>query len=137
MRPKNGLAKKETEMKKIFGNTVVFVLLYIIIMIPTYILPYMGSNSSMAIGGVSSGHLSVIPFLTHITALALLIVITWFRGSLVDKKWLLIFPILAAVFDFIPVLSSIPLVPTVMHLLAIILGVTGTKPPVTATETSS
>jgi hypothetical protein len=39
--------------------------------------------------------------------------------------WLVIFPILAAVFDLFPGLSAIPLIPTVMHLLAIILGVVG------------
>lgn len=126
-------------MKHIVGNTVVFALLYIVFMIPTYILPYFGSNSSFFITAwASEGHLSEIPqFLMHITALILLMVITWFRGSLIDKKWLLIFPILAAVFDFIPGLSSIPLVPTIMHLLAIILGVSGTKSPVVVTETTS
>ena len=126
-------------MKKIFGNTAVFVLLYIVFMIPTYILPYFGSNSSIAISaGASVGNLSEFPqFWMHVGALILLMVVTWFRGSLVDKKWLLIFPILAAVFDFIPGLSSVPLVPTVMHLLAIILGVVGTKAPVAATQTST
>ena len=37
------------------------------------------------------------------------------------------FPILALGFDLAPGVSSVPLVPTVMHLLAIILGVAGVK----------
>lgn len=123
-------------MQKLIGNTVVFVLLYLVLMIPTYILPYMGSNSLIAAQGVSSGALSAGPFILHLSTMVLLIVITYFRGGIIGKKWLLIFPILAAVFDFIPVLSSIPLVPTVMHLLAIILGVAGAKASVAATETN-
>ena len=61
--------------------------------------------------------------LPHLGSMLVLIAITWFRGNLVDKKWLVVFPILATVFDFVPTLNFIPLVPTVMHLLAIIMGV--------------
>lgn len=109
----------------VLGNTAVFVLVYVVFMIPTYILPYFGSNSSLFISAwVSTGQLLQVPqFLMHVGAFAVLLLITWFRGNIVNKRWLLIFPILALVFDFVPVLSSIPLVPTVMHLLAIILGV--------------
>ena len=53
--------------------------------------------------------------------------LTWLRGGLIDKRWLVIFPILAAFFDLVPGFNWIPLVPTVMHLLAIILAVAGTK----------
>jgi hypothetical protein len=112
------------KLQKILGNTVVFAILYIVLMIPTYLLPYMGSNSSI-LNATSAG---MNPFFwLHLSILIILAVVTWFRGSNIDKKWLLIFPILALVFDLVPGLSSIPLVPTVMHLLAIILGVVGTK----------
>lgn len=49
----------------------------------------------------------------------------WIRGAFVGKVWLVIFPILAMVFDLIPGLSAIPLIPTVINLLAIILVVVG------------
>ena len=62
-------------------------------------------------------------FWLHLGALVTLIVITLFRGILVDKKWLIIFPILATVLDLAPALSVIPFVPTVMHLCVIIIGV--------------
>lgn len=115
-------------MKKIVGNPVFFAVLYIIFMIPTYMLPYMGSNSSLInASGVSSG-IGINPlFWLHLLALAVLIALAWFRGANVAKVWLVIFPILALVFDLVPGLSSIPLVPTVMHLFAIILGVIGTN----------
>lgn len=112
---------------KIIANGPTFVFLYIILMLPTYVLPYLGSNSAgiMAIQSVEidgrSGTL-ILTFL-HLSCLALLIFITFLRAKFVDKLWLTIFPFLAAVFDFVPLLSMIPLVPTIMHILAMILGV--------------
>ena len=73
-------------------------------------------------------------FWLHMGSLLTLFFLCWVRGAYVAKAWLIIFPILAAVFDFMPGLSAIPLVPTVMHLLAIILGVVGAK-AVVSTQT--
>ena len=115
-------------LMKVLGNVAMFVLLYIVFMIPTYVLPYLGSNSSVlnTAGQASGAGMNPLLWL-HLGALIALIVITFFRGTLVDKKWLVIFPILATVFDLVPVLSFIPLVPTVMHLCAIIMGVASQK----------
>src|SRR3546814_9539441 len=111
---------------QILGNAIVFVLGYIIFMLPTYFLPYLGSNSAvLGAGGLAAGYGMSPAFWAHLATLVLLIVLTWFRGTLVDRKWLVIFPILAAVFDLTPGLSLIIIVPTVMHLLAIILGEIG------------
>jgi hypothetical protein len=113
-------------MKKILGNPAIFAALYLVFMVPTYMLPYMGSNSSVLnASGVSAGVGMNPLFWLHLFALAVLIALAWFRGGNVAKVWLVIFPILALVFDLVPGLSSIPLVPTVMHLFAIILGVIG------------
>lgn len=113
---------------QILGNTVVFALLYILFMIPTYILPFFGSNSTglNAIAG-AAGVLSPL-FLLHLGFLAALVLGAWFRGCLVQKRWLTIFPLLAMVFDLVPVLNSIPFVPTLMHLLTIIIGVMSVSP---------
>lgn len=113
-------------IKKALGNAPVFVIAYILFMLPTYFLPYLGSNSAamITIQHAAPVGTNVLMWL-HLAALMVLITVTWFRGSLVEKKWLVIFPILATVFDFVPGLSLIPMVPTVMHLLAIILGVVG------------
>ncbi len=113
---------------KYLGNAVVFVILYILFMLPTYFLPYLGSNSAMGAALGAAADAGINPaFWAHLGSLIILIVIAWFRGTFVGKKWLIIFPILAAVFDLMPGLSLIPLVPTIMHLLAIILGVIGGK----------
>ena len=120
---------------KFLGNAVVFVILYILFMLPTYYLPYLGSNSAIVGAMGAAAGKGVNPaFWPHLISLIVLVVVAWFRGAFVDKKWLIIFPILAAVFDLVPGLSAIPLVPTVMHLLAIILGVVGVKATMAATE---
>lgn len=120
-------------MKALLGHGVVFILLYVVLMIPTYLLPLLGSNSvalnALTMTGAHLGGQSVATginplFWLHLGALALLVAVTWFRGSLIARQWLVIFPILALAFDLIPGLSSVPLVPTVMHLLAMTLGVT-------------
>lgn len=115
-------------IKKALGNAPVFVIAYILFMLPTYYLPYLGSNS-FALQGMSSaagGGLSTL-FWLHLGSMVVLCFLCWIRGQYVGKKWLLVFPVLAIVFDFVPGLSLIPMVPTIMHLLAIILGVVGTS----------
>lgn len=115
---------------KFLGNGVFFVVSYVVLMIPTYMLPYLGSNSSLGYAANAAGAGNVtgtgnvlFGFYIHLAFLIGLIVITWFRGKLVGKQWLVVFPFLAMVFDLVTGLNWIPLVPTVMHLLAIILGV--------------
>ena len=105
-------------LKKALGNEPVFVIAYIVFMLPTYFLPYGGSNSSIlhgmdaAVGGKSLNF----AFWLHMGSMLVLCFLCWVRGAYVAKNWLIIFPILAIVFDFVPGLSAIPLVPTVMHL---------------------
>lgn len=116
---------------KFFGNPVFFVIAYILLMLPTYALAFLGSNS-VVVGAIAGGMTPM--FLLHIALLTILVVVTWFRGSFIDKKWLVIFPIMATVFDMVPGLNLIPLIPTFMHLLAIILGVALTKTTAPTTQ---
>jgi len=120
-------------IKKALGNAPVFVIAYILFMLPTYYLPYVGSNSAVigALGAASGAGVNP-AFWIHFGAMLVLCFLCWVRGAYVDKSWLIVFPILATVFDFVPGLSAIPLIPTVMHLLAIILGVAGAKAVVAA-----
>lgn len=109
------------------GNKVVFAALYIILMIPTYLLPFLGSNSALIWAGAAESGTILPQTVFHLLALLGLIIITWIRGTLIDKKWLVIFPILATVFDFVPGLSLVPLVATAMHLIVIVVGVSQSK----------
>jgi hypothetical protein len=65
------------------ANPAAFVGLYIVFMIPTYLLPYLGSNSMAARAASALAGLSFlnIPFLLHLIAMLLLCLFCWIRGS--------------------------------------------------------
>lgn len=121
-------------MKKLLANSVTYILIYIVLMIPTYVLPYFGSNSVIANGAgalvdaASGGKTTMFthfPFLLHAAFLIALCVTAFIRGGIISKKWILVFPLIALICDLTPGLSSIPFLPSILHLLAIILGVVG------------
>jgi hypothetical protein len=114
-------------MRLTIKSAMIFALVYIACMIPTYILPYFGSNSIMMNGFMAATHHVSPALLLHLGFMLALVAIGWGRGAALDKRWLVIFPILATLFDLVPTLSVIPLVPTTMHLLLLILGVSSKK----------
>lgn len=108
---------------KIFRNTPIYVVAYILFMLPTYILPYFGSNSSLVNAmGVGMGMGFLPQWWAHVWSLAMLALIAWVRGRWIGKNYLPIFPVLAGVFDMFPILNVIPLVPTVFHVVTLIVG---------------
>lgn len=114
---------------KYLGNAVIFICVYMVLMLPTYYLPYVGSNSAVigTLGAITEA--GVHPaFWMHLAALVGLVVVTWFRGVYVEKKWLVVLPIIATLFDLAPGLNIIPLIPTTMHILTMVLGVAAAKP---------
>ncbi len=99
-----------------------FFIAYFIVTIPTYVLPYFGSNS-MIVNGISDslGGFTV-QFWWHVSCYATLLLIAYIRGEQVSKVWLVIFPVFAAFFDLAPVLNNLPLVPTVFHVATLYIG---------------
>lgn len=115
-----------TTPKGLLSNGVAYVIVYLIVAIPTYVLPYFGSNSSVLnVFGAATGLGALPQFWFHLVALYLLVVVAWIRGGFIGKQWLSIFPVLAAIFDMVPGFSVIPLLPTIFHVLALVLGVNG------------
>lgn len=111
-------------MNSLFRSTLVFVVGYVTLMIPTYLLPWLGSNSSVLNAvGAATGHGMTPQWWAHAWCLVMLILMAWVRGDFIGKKYLPVLPFLAAVFDLTPGLSMIPLVPTALHLVTIILAV--------------
>ena len=103
-----------------------FVFSYLILIIPSYILPYFGSNSSFVNITSSAFGLGTLPmFWMHLVSLYMSMIVVWFRGIYIDKPWIGIFPFLAAVFDLTPGFNWFALLPTGFHVAAIIAGVSG------------
>ena len=112
------------EASRVLVNPVFFVIGYTVFMIPTYILPYVGSNSSVlnTLGAASGAGLNPALYV-HVAALAVLVLISWLRGKLINKGWLGALPLAASMFDLLPGLSLIPMIPSVLHVVTIVLGV--------------
>lgn len=99
-----------------------FFIAYAVTLIPTYVLPYFGSNSLMVNGILSASGGMPAPFWWHISCYAVLIFVAFIRGARISRLWLSAFPVLAAIFDLLPVINNIPLVPTVFNLAALYVG---------------
>ena len=104
-------------------NTATYVVAYLLLLIPTYILPYFGSNSAVMGAMIAGVGLGIMPqWWIHLMLLYLLFVLALFRGRLIGKGWLWVLSFVAGVFDMTPGINLIPLVPTGLHLAAIIVG---------------
>jgi len=93
-----------------------FSLIYLLVALPTYILPLYGSNSLLAYMMGGNGF----SFWLHLLALVVLIFLCRWRGKLIGKNYLVVFSQLALVFDLVPFLNFIPFAATCMHILAIV-----------------
>lgn len=109
-------------MAEIMSSTPVFVVLYLLFMLPTYILPWVGSTSTLLppLLGEGSGQPY---FWLHLLALVALVAIAWYRGLAKGKAWLILFPVAATIFDLTPGLNWIPLVPTALHVMTLVFGI--------------
>ena len=108
-------------MNNLIKSPALYMLLYLPVMALTYVLPYFGSNSLLAMG-LTQG-LTMIWSILHVAALMWLTYISFKRGEIIQKKWLWYIPLLAGFFDLAPILSSIPFVPTLLHLMTLVLGI--------------
>lgn len=98
-----------------------FVLIYSVPLVFTYMLPFLGSNS-VVINTLTSG---LNPFFwMHLLAAMSMVLIGGIRGALLGKEWLLFLPVLALMFDFLPILNCIPFGPSVFHALTLLSGLT-------------
>ena len=110
-------------------NALFYIVCYLALMLPTYVLPYFGSNSIIVNSiGAAVGR-GMTPFWwLHVWALVMLVLIAYARGKHFSKPYIVVFPVIAAVFDMVPGLSLVAFVPTVMHLVALVLGAIGSAP---------
>lgn len=107
----------------IVRSTPAYVVAYLVLMVPTYILPYAGSNSALVNGFSTAMGMGPTPqWWAHAWCLVMLVVLGWLRGNTIGKAFLPALPAVAALFDMTPGLSMVPLIPTLLHLAAIFFG---------------
>jgi signal transduction histidine kinase len=113
-------------MKKALNNAAIFVMTYIVFMLPTYFLPYLRTSSSAFYGfeDAASANAFNYPFFIHLACMIILCWICYVRGAMIGKSWLFFLPMVAFAFEFISKLSAIPYVPSMYHVLAIVVGAT-------------
>lgn len=120
-------------MRKLLTHPAAYVALYLAGMLPTYVLPFLGSNAALLRASARSMGVrdTTAPglFALHLGCLLGLCVLALVRGGAMGRRWLVVFPALALVFDLTPGLSLVPLVPTAMHLLALVVGGTAARHP--------
>lgn len=118
------ISKGKSHENSFLGHPATFFLLYIIALLPTYILPYFGSNSVLAnsVSTVADFGLTS-AFWLHIASIYILIAVSWFRGTLIGRSWLPSLPAIAGMFDLVPGLNWMPLVPTGFHVATLIMAV--------------
>jgi uncharacterized membrane protein (GlpM family) len=105
-----------------------FFIAYAVTLIPTYVLPYFGSNSLLVNGIASDIGGMPVQFWWHISCYAVLIFLAFIRGARISRLWLATFPVIAAIFDLLPVINNIPLVPTVFNAAALYIGASKSAP---------
>lgn len=104
-------------------NKNIFIILYLLFVTPTYILPYFGSNSTVANSvSIYVGAGPTPLWWLHLFFLILLVNVSWIRGNLIKKPVLVIFPLAVIFFDLVPIFNSIPMVPTLLHVACILFG---------------
>lgn len=97
-----------------------FLIAYLAALPLTYVLPYFGSNSILAAVGTLG--ISLVGTLVHLACFAVMLCVAFQRGKAISRPLLWALPAGALCFDFIPLLSLIPLVPTVFHAAALVVG---------------
>ncbi len=96
-----------------------FFYVYSILVIPSYLLPWIGSNSMMA--NIFSNQARW-GFGVHVLSLTLAVGVSFLRGWQIRKPALGTLALTAMGCDLIPVLNLIPLVPSLFHGLTLLLG---------------
>ncbi|MBC6907085.1 hypothetical protein DWB84_16700 [Saccharophagus sp. K07] len=105
-------------------SNVKFLILYIILMVPTYFWRF-GLIGSAMDGGDDFENLNNTAMVLLLISYVGMAVVSYFRGKGSGKKYLFAFPVVGGVFDLI--LVFIPFVPTVMNIITIVMGMSDDK----------
>lgn len=105
-------------------SNVKFLILYIILMVPTYFWRF-GLIGSAIGGGDDLEEINNAVMMLLLISYVGMALVSYFRGKRSGKKYLFAFPLVGGVFDLI--LVFIPIVPTVMNIITIVMGMSDAK----------
>lgn len=101
-----------------------FLTIYLIFMVPTYI--YRFALIGAALENEDPEAMGAAMYVWMFISYAAMAFVSYRRGKAIDKGHLVAFPIVGAVFDII--LVFVPLIPTVMNIITIVIGMEDSKP---------
>ena len=106
-------------------STGLFLAVFLIPFVLTYIVGWLSTFMGMGVGSMGAAWLLTKAFL--VVLYVCMIAASLLRGVANGSKWAVVFPIAAGIFDIVPPLSLVPLVPTVLNIIALIMGVRAGK----------
>jgi len=107
-------------MYQAFLNTKLFIVTYLILILPTYLADT---------GIIENNSIPYVLSMVGIWGICLI------RGHIIGKYWLVAIPSVAFVFDLTPALAEIALVPYLYHMLAMVIGAACLADTPTASDT--
>ncbi|MCZ4283080.1 hypothetical protein O4H49_20010 [Kiloniella laminariae] len=115
-------------MNKVLSSTIVFAALYVTLVAPVIILPYLGSKSAVpGEAGFPFGFAINPAFWLHLLTYFGLFILTWLRADYIGRFWITALPVCALAFDFVPGLSSVPIISVTFLMVALIVGMISSK----------
>jgi predicted RNA-binding Zn-ribbon protein involved in translation (DUF1610 family) len=116
-------AAKPSTLRAIFGNVIVFVLLYLLFMAPAFFLPSLGANPFGNLQAILADPNTLKIFAASVGCNVALVIIGLLRGIAVDSAWYVIFPLLAGALAYVPGLDFVPFMNVIPHAISLIIGV--------------
>jgi hypothetical protein len=116
-------AAKPSTFKAIFGNVIVFVILYLLFMAPAFFLPSLGANPFGNLQAILADPNTLKILAASVGCNVALVIIGLLRGIAVDSAWYVIFPLLAGALAYVPGLDFVPFMHVIPHTISLIIGV--------------
>lgn len=110
---------------KIFSPAV-FLTSYLILLAATYILPYFGSNAwALAEAARRTNHSTsffYFWFSVHALTYVGMGFLAYSAGKISNKTWLVVFPVIGAIFDLAPTLNMIPILSSILNIVGLVMS---------------
>jgi predicted RNA-binding Zn-ribbon protein involved in translation (DUF1610 family) len=116
-------AAKPSTVKAIFGNVVVFVVLYLLFMAPAFFLPSLGVNPFGNVQAILADPTMMKVFAASVGCNIALVIIGLLRGMATSSAWYVLFPLLAGVLAYVPGMDFMPFMNVIPHAVSLIIGV--------------